>query len=143
MGKDIPGYGLHFIRRCDDHNLAWGTNWLVTMKPATTGDTRLTLVLTMRDEGRPVLTTNQGIFNKPVLRKGRWSGYTNPLTMTVNSTTNPRRLTLLQPIAMIMGRVKFCAVKRRIKPISASLDGMKAGKTQKNRIPPKPQWSVT
>lgn len=106
-----------------------GTNWLVTMKPAKTGDTTI-IDLTIRDEeGRPVLTTNQRIFNAS-FEKRELVWYTNPLTMTVNSTTTD----MINPVSVYRydyGGASFGLFGTELNQISASLEGMKQGETQK------------
>lgn len=115
-----------------------GTNWLVTMKPAKTGDTAV-VDLTIRDaEGRPVLTTNERIFNAS-FEKGEIVWYTNPLTMTVNSTTTD----MITPVSVYRydyGEASFGLFGMELNQISASLAGMKQGGTQKIVFPDSDQF---
>jgi hypothetical protein len=115
-----------------------GTSWLVTMKPAKTGDTAI-IDLTIRDvEGRPVLTTNQRIFNASYDRREMvW--YTNPLTVTVNSTTTD----MINPVSVYRydyGQASFGLFGTELNQISASLAGMKQGETQKIVFPNNEQF---
>jgi hypothetical protein len=115
-----------------------GTNWLVTMKPAKTGDTAV-IDLTIRDtEGRPVLTTNQKIFNTSY-EKGEMVWYTNPLTVTVNATTNET----INPVTVFRydyGGASFGLLGDEFNQITASLVGMKQGKSQKIVFPNSDQF---
>jgi hypothetical protein len=110
-----------------------GTSWLVTMKPAKTGDTAV-IDLTIRDEeGRPVLTTNQRIFNAS-FEKRELVWYTNPLTMTVNSTTTD----MINPVSVYRydyGGASFGLFGTELNEITASLVGMKQGETRKSCFP--------
>jgi len=115
-----------------------GTNWLVTMKPAKNGDT-VVIDLTIRDEeGQPVLTTNQRIFNAS-FEKRELVWYTNPLTITVNSTTND----MINPVSVYRydyGGASFGLFGTELNQISASLVGMKQGETQKIVLPNSEQF---
>jgi hypothetical protein len=115
-----------------------GTSWLVTMKPAKTGDTAV-IDLTIRDEeGRPVLTTNQRIFNAS-FEKREMVWYTNPLTMTVNSTTTD----MINPVSVYRydyGGASFGLFGTELNQISANLEGMKQGETQKIVLPNSEQF---
>ena len=110
-----------------------GSNWLVTMKPAKTGDTAV-IDLTIRDaEGRPVLTTNERIYNAS-FQKGEMVWLTGPLTMIVNSTTTE----MITPIPVYRydyGEASFGLFGMELSQISASLVGMKQGGTQKIVFP--------
>lgn len=115
-----------------------GTNWLVTMKPAKTGDTAV-IDLTIRDEeGRPVLTTNQRIFNAS-FEKRELVWYTKPLTMTVNLTTND----MINPVSVYRydyGGASFGLFGTELNEITASLVGMKQGETRKIVLPHSEQF---
>ena len=115
-----------------------GSNWLVTMKPAKTGDTAV-VDLTIRDtEGRPVLTTNERIYNAS-FQKGEFVWLTGPFTLTVNSTTTE----MITPIPVYRhdyGEASFGLFGPELNQISASLSGMKQGGTQKIMFPDSGQF---
>ena len=115
-----------------------GSNWLVTMKPAKTGDTAV-VDLTIRDaEGRPVLTTNERIYNAS-FQKGEIVWLAGPLTLTVNSTTTE----MITPIPVYRhdyGEASFGLFGMELNQISASLAGMKQGGTQKIAFPDSDQF---
>jgi hypothetical protein len=106
-----------------------GSNWLVTMKPAKTGDTAVVDV-TIRDaDGRPVLTTNERIYETS-FQKGDIVWLTGPLTLTVNSTTTE----MISPIPVYRhdyGEASFGLFGPELNQITASLAGMKQGGTRK------------
>ena len=106
-----------------------GTNWLVTMNPAKTGDTAI-IDLTIRDsQGRPVLTTNARIFNTSY-ENGEVVWYTNPLTMAVNSTSTE----MISPLPVYRydyGEASFALFGDELSQISSALEGMKQGGSEK------------
>jgi hypothetical protein len=106
-----------------------GTNWLVTMKPAQPGDTAV-IDLTIRDEeGRPVLTTNERIFNAS-FQKGEIVWFTGPLTLVINSSTSE----MITPVPVYRydyGEASFGLFSGELNQISTSLQGMKQGGTRK------------
>ncbi|MDD1708070.1 MAG: hypothetical protein LUQ33_02705, partial [Methanoregulaceae archaeon] len=115
-----------------------GTNWLVTMKPANTGDTAV-VDLTIRDEdGRPVLTTNERIYNAS-FQKGEIVWLTGPLTLTVNSTTT-EMITPVPVYRQDFGEASFGLFGQELNQISSSLEGMKQGGTQKIVFPGSAQF---
>jgi hypothetical protein len=110
-----------------------GTNWLVTMKPAETGDT-VVIDLTLRDAtGRPVLTTNERIFNAS-FQKGEIVWLTRPLTLAVNATTT-EVITAVPAYRYDYGEASFGLLGDELNKISDSLEGMKQGETQKIVFP--------
>lgn len=110
-----------------------GTNWLVTMKPAKTGDT-VVIDLTMRDaDGRTVLTTNERIFNAS-FQKGEMVWLTRPLTLAVNGTTT-EVITSVPAYRYDYGEASFGLLGDELNTISDRLEGMKQGETQKIVFP--------
>jgi len=106
-----------------------GMNWLVTMNPAKAGDTAV-IDLTIRDsDGRPVLTTNERIFNASY-EKGDVVWYTNPITMAVNTTSTQ----MISPIPVYRydyGEARFGLFGDELNQISSALEGMKQGGSEK------------
>jgi hypothetical protein len=100
-----------------------GTSWLVTMKPAKTGDTAV-VDITLKDElGRPVFTTNERIYTQAV-KENQIIWLANPLTVTVNGTT----INMVEPIqATLDGRetVYFAFLGPELNQITKNLIGMK------------------
>jgi hypothetical protein len=85
-----------------------------------------------------VLTTNQRIFNAS-FEKRELVWYTNPLTMTVNSTTTD----MINPVSVYRydyGGASFGLFGTELNQISASLEGMKQGETQKIVLPHSEQF---
>jgi hypothetical protein len=115
-----------------------GTNWLVTMKPAKTGDT-VVVDVTLKDElGRPVFTTNERIYNQAVEEK-QIIWLANSLTLTVNGTTK----NLVEPIpATISGQEMeyFAFLGPEMNQITNSLVGMKDKGTKHIQFIENPQF---
>jgi hypothetical protein len=105
-----------------------GTNWLVTLKPAKTGDTAV-IDLTIRDnEGRPVFTTSHKIYNDSYQR-GELVWYSNPLTVTVNATTKDT----INPVTVSRydyGLASFGLFGYELNQITSGLVGMTQGKSK-------------
>jgi len=114
-----------------------GTNWLVTMKPAETGDTAV-VDLTLKDElGRPVFTTNEGIYNQAV-GKNQTVWLARPLTLTVNRTT----INMFEPVpATLSGQDTqyFAFLGSEMNQITNNLVGMKDKSTKQIRFDESPQ----
>lgn len=115
-----------------------GTNWLVTMKPAKTGDT-VVVDVTLKDElGRPVFTTNERIYNQAV-GENQIVWLANSLTLTVNGTTDD----LVEPIpATISGQEMeyFAFLGPEMNQITKSLVGMKDKGTKHIEFIENPQF---
>ena len=105
-----------------------GTNWLVSMKPARSGDITYADV-TLKDEiGRTVFTTNQRIYNA-TLEKGTVAFLASPMTIAVNTTTQ----NLIEPLPAYLpatGQISFAFLGPEYNQIAAGLDGMKEGETR-------------
>lgn len=110
-----------------------GMNWLVTMKPAKAGDTAV-IDLTIRDaEGRPIITTNERIYNTSY-QNGELVWLTGPLTLRVNSTTSD----MITPVPVYRqdyGEAMFGLFGPEYNQISLSLEGMKQGGSEKITFP--------
>lgn len=105
-----------------------GTNWLVTMKPAQSGDTVI-VDITLKDAlGRPVFTTNERIYTQAV-GKNQTVWLAQYLTFTVNRTTN----NLVEPVpATLSGQETqyFALLGPETNQITENLVGMKEKSTK-------------
>ena len=114
-----------------------GTNWLVTMKPAETGDTAV-VDITLKDaQGRPVFTTNERIYNQAV-GKNQTIWLARPLTLTVNGTT----INMFEPVpATLSGQDTqyFAFLGSEMNQITNNLVGMKDKSTKQIRFDESPQ----
>jgi hypothetical protein len=115
-----------------------GTNWLVTMKPAASGDTAV-VDLTLKDElGRPVFTTNERIYNQAV-EKNQTVWLAQYFTVTVNKTTN----SLVEPVpATLSGKETqyFALLGPEMNQITNNLVGMKEKSTKQIQFVQNPQF---
>jgi hypothetical protein len=115
-----------------------GTNWLVTMKPAASGDTAV-IDLTLKDElGRPVFTTNERIYNQAV-EKNQTVWLAQYLTVTVNKTTN----NLVEPVpATLSGKETqyFAFLGPEMNQITNNLVGVKEKSTKQIQFVQNPQF---
>jgi hypothetical protein len=115
-----------------------GTNWLVTMKPAQSGDTTV-VDITLKDAlGRPVFTTNEGIYTQAV-GKNQTVWLAKYLTVTVNRTTN----NLVEPVpATLSGQETqyFAFLGPEMNQITANLVGMKEKSTKQITFVKNPQF---
>jgi hypothetical protein len=115
-----------------------GTNWLVNLKSAQPGDTAV-VDLTLKDElGRPVFTTNEGIY-KQAVERNQTVWLASPLTLTVNRTTN----TLVEPVpATLSGKETqyFAFLGPEMNQITKSLVGMKNKSTKQIQLDQNPQF---
>jgi hypothetical protein len=105
-----------------------GTSWLVSMKPAKSGDVAY-VDLTLKDEfGRPVFTTNQRIYNA-TLDSGTLVLLASPMSVPVNITTEE----LISPVAAFLpgtGQISFAFLGPEYNQIAQGLVGMKEGETK-------------
>jgi hypothetical protein len=115
-----------------------GSSWLVSMKPARSGDVAYVDV-TMKDAlGRPVFTTNQRIYNA-TLQQGTVIWLAGPMRIPVNSTTS----NLIDPIPAFLpgqGQMSFAFLGPEYNQISQELIGMKQGESRTITFVPEPSF---
>jgi hypothetical protein len=106
-----------------------GSSWLVSMKPARSGDAALIGITIRDDQGRPVLTTDEKLYTDKS-GEGDLVFISKPLTFRANSTSS----NLIEKIPAYnynLGNVYFGLYNPEFNKISADLVGMKQGQTKR------------
>ena len=106
-----------------------GMSWISGIAPAKPGDTATLLYTVWDDQGRPVLTTDQRIFNE-TWGKQNIVFLASPIQMVVNSTTSDLFAPMPAQLPRV-GEVRFALLGAEANRISQGLVGMRDGETKR------------
>ncbi len=120
-----------------------GSSWLVSLKPAKSGDAALIDVTIWDDQGRPVLTTDQRLYTEKS-QEGDLVFIAGQLTLRANTTSD----NIIEKIPVYnynLGNGYFGLYNPEFNKISAGLVGMREGETKSIALDKNLglQWNVT